>query len=164
MRVIEIPTTSTSVGSGFRSVLDTLECLGLGEFVTLDLSKSRFINPTALLPIVALKQSSPFADRIGVANDISAATRSYLSTICFPNPLATDQMSNDELSNVLEGYKYKSYVPIVSFAGGKEDLATQRRDMVISSIGELIYNSLDLFPVARSVNSKEEFYRRLGIE
>lgn len=66
MRVIEIPTTSTSFGSGFRSVLDTLECLGLGEFVTLDLSKSRFINPTALLPIVALKQSSPFADRIGV--------------------------------------------------------------------------------------------------
>lgn len=63
-------------------------------------------------------------------------------------------MSNDELSNVLEGYKYKSYVPIVSFAGGKEDLATQRRDMVISSIGELIYNSLDLSPVAVLLTAK----------
>src|SRR5690606_25506607 len=104
-------------GNGFRQVFMALEHLQASDHtIDLDFSNCSFTNPALLLPLVALKESSIFSHRLNIDTErFSASTSSYLNTVYFPSCFKADQMDACDLSVVLNGYKYKSYIPIISF-------------------------------------------------
>lgn len=148
-----IANTTREFGSGFPVVFETLENLQTtGEIIEYDFSACSFLNPSFLLPLVALKESRLFPGRILIdGSRFSLNVASYLETIHFPNSCLTASMAEGELDQFLSGFHGKSYLPIVCFPGSNSTRDTTKRDMVIGSIGTLLTNSLKLNANARSV-------------
>lgn len=152
MRIL-ISDTTRDFGSGFRVVFDSLESFQITcESIEYDFSQCGFINPSSLLPLVALKESSLYSDRMIISKStFSNRVSSYLDTIHFPNACATANMNEQELENFLSMYIRKSYVPIICFPGTNSNTDATKRDMVIGSTGGLLAKSLKLNPDAHSV-------------
>ena len=148
----KVQSTNRNFANGFRQVFITLEYLQTGtSIVQLDFSACDFINPSLLLPLVALKESSGLSTRLEInAKSFSQQTSSYLSAIHFPDAFHTDLMTEPELKIFLNNYKHKGYIPIISFPGGNSQVATQRRDLILGSIGGLISFNLQLTPEAQT--------------
>lgn len=150
---ILISDTTRDFGSGFRVVFDSLDSFQTKcENIEYDFSQCGFINPSFLLPLVALKGSSVYSNRIIIKNlTFSNRVSSYLDTMHFPDAYATANMSEQELEKFLSTYSGKSYVPIICFPGTNSNADATKRDMVIGSIGDLLADSLKLNPNAHSV-------------
>lgn len=145
--------TTREFGSGFSIVFEALEVFqSTLQNIEYDFSKCGFLNPSFLLPLVALKESSSYRERILIPKSrFSPKVSSYLDTIHFPDSYLTSEMDDARLNEFLAAFNGKSYVPIVCFPGTNSKTDCDKRDMVLGSIGSLLANSLQLNPNARSV-------------
>ncbi len=110
------------------------------EEITLDYSNAAFTKPFFTLGLLLLiKQCEGKRAPITLNSEMAnQSVASYMTSISFPSIIHCDQKTSGDVLRLLENYRHKTYLPLLSFPIGN-DLETSRiRDIFISHINELI--------------------------
>ena len=111
------------------------------EEIILDFSHTRILNPFFLCGLTCVIQRlEKSGKRFTPIYNKNPNISSYLNTILFPSTLSASD-GNDNLS-ILEKYRAKTYIPIISFKTGFSDSCTLIRENILGSISQLLKNQL----------------------
>lgn len=133
----KINISDSEVGQAFNELFwlihdieHTTEC----EEITLDFSRTTFVTPFFLLPLVVYLKRSP--RKITVENGTD-----YMNIVLFPDTFIPEA-NLEPLEDFLYKYKSKTYIPIISFpvAGNKNGINSE----LISSAENMILRNLNI--------------------
>ena len=141
---VQIPVrTHENFGDSISKLIKTLSEISSiqDEEIILDFSQARILNPFFLCGLACVIQRlQNIGKRFTLTYDKNYNINSYLNTILFPSTLSASG-GNDTLS-ILEKYRGKTYIPIISFKTGFSDSCTLIRENILSSISQLLKNQL----------------------
>ena len=102
------------------------------EEIELDFSNTRFISP--VFAVSLLVYLSKTQNKIRLKN-----YSPYMQVVYMHEPLMPDKMRASMFSAVLQGYKGKTYVPVVSFPAIAE---SDQKDVILSAVEDVIISQL----------------------
>jgi hypothetical protein len=129
--------TNNNILSGLSytfKIMEMIESCEEEEF-TIDCSKTKFVSPAFVLPLMILVKGSN--KNISFTN-----LTSYLSTIHFGNGFCADNIRIQEFRAIMEEYKRKTYIPIINFPAIeiKDDL----KNNILSAIENLLVKQTNI--------------------
>lgn len=142
---IQIPVrTHDNFGDSISKLIKTISKISSiqDEEIILDFRHAKMLNPFFLCGLVCVIQRLQASGTIFILNhDKNSNINSYLNTIFFPSTLSASDDNEDNLK-ILEKYKSKTYIPLISFKTGFDDNVTLIRENILSSISQLLKNQL----------------------
>jgi hypothetical protein len=133
---IQIPVrTHENFGDSISKLIKTLSEISSiqEEEIVLDFSHTRILNPFFLCGLTCVIQRLQKSGKRFTPNyDKNLNVSSYLNTILFPSTLSASG-GKDTLS-ILEKYRAKTYIPIISFKTGFSDSCTSIRVSILMMV------------------------------
>ena len=113
------------------------------EEIILDFSRAKMLNPFFLCGLACVIQRLQDSGKKFILNHKENFNiKSYLNTIHFPSTLSPSA-ENEYNLKILENYRAKTYIPIISFKTGNDNNTTLIRENILSSISQLLKNQLN---------------------
>lgn len=108
--------------------------------ILLDYSKASFTKPFFTLGLLLLiKQYEGKRAPINLQSEIeNQSVAGYMSNISFPHIIHCDKTNSDSVKSLLEKYKNKTYIPLLSFPIGSDDETSRIRDIFIGHLNSLL--------------------------
>lgn len=138
-RIIVQQPIDDNMGSSINKLLEVLLQLGKiqsGDSIVIDITNVRFAPPFLFLPLTPL--ISGLRSK-GHLVSIQGST-SYLDAILFPNGFNAFDIA--DWTDVLNHYRYRTYLPICQIPSGTGD--TGIRERLLSIFGEILRQQLDI--------------------
>lgn len=145
MKKITLPNRiSDSFGHAINELFklsSNISSIGKGEEIIIDYSEARFTHPFFTLPLLMLIKSKNKAgyDINLTTHFANNSVNSYMEQIFYPDILACEEKLPEEIMEILNRYKKKSYIPLISFPIGTDLPTIEIRDRFINHLNNLIF-------------------------
>ena len=143
MKIIELPERiSDNFGDPIQKIFNLISELSschLEEEVVLNYNSAKFTHPFYSVSIPLLvKMYSRKGYKIRLQDNFTnLSVRNYMSTVKFPTGLEPS-IFNKNITDVLNQYQNKTYIPIITFPTGAEEDIVDIRDNFLSAINTLL--------------------------
>lgn len=125
--VFQMPVrTHENFGDSIAKLIKTLSEVSSSKEkeIILDFSHTKILNPFFLCGLSCIIQQLQNLEKIFVPKyDENSHINSYLKTIFFPSSLSLSANNNENLK-ILDNYKGKTYIPIITFQTGFNESCT----------------------------------------
>jgi len=102
----------------------------------IDFSQTKFISPVFALAMIVYSQKSP--KQIHMINHSQ-----YMAVVYLHNPVRPDAIRSATFSALLQGYKGKTYIPVVDFPALADN---DQKDTILSAVEDVIIEQLNIAP------------------
>ena len=127
------------IGNAFNSLFQIISSMEANEDedVVWDFSKTIFVTPFFLLPLMLYKKQ---CGKNVECKNISTTLQSYFTTVHFDKGLTPEEL-NDGFSKYMESYSGKTYIPIINFPASeaqndiKGDILSVVENILIKQLG-----------------------------
>lgn len=146
MKTITLPNRiSDNFGSAITEIfklIKEISTIDIEENIHIDYSKVDFTHPFFTLPLLLLlKNKKKEGYNIDLStNFVKASVQSYMDNIFYPDILACEEKSAEEITDILNRYRNKNYIPLISFPIGTDLTTIEIRDRFISHLNNLIFD------------------------
>ena len=137
---------------GLLSLIFDIHEFGNSHKIVLDYSNAAFTNPlyTLSLPLLVKMFERKGIEIILESEFKQPNVSSYMSLLQFPEGVCPEQIPNQGYEKYLEGYKHKTYIPILNFPTAENEHTNKIRDNFLSAINSIITHQANLDSIMRS--------------
>ncbi len=156
MTIINLPNDlNDDFGKSIYELFEVQKQLESSDYeVEVNYANAKFTMPFFTLGLLLLLKQYKTKRKIKCNfNFTKPNVSSYMDNIFFPNFLHCDNTSFENVSNILEGYRSKKYLPLLSFPIVTDFETSKIRDAFLNHFNQLIYAIIQAEPRLRSAIS-----------